>query len=126
MTLTSHALTENNAVRDGQYVQIDAGLPWFRSLRLSHIKSLTAKINGIYFVPVEFLFEGVWVPISSLSNFESSEWFVQDLQTLRISTALNQFGLELSFELLMPNLFMGPNTPVVIATTVAGELIVER
>lgn len=125
MTLNSHVLTANNAVRDGQFVNINVGLPWFRSLRLSHLKSLVAKINDTNVSPVEFLYDGRWVPISSLLNLEDAEWFVQDLQKLRISTALNRFGIELSFELLMPNLFMGPNEPVVITTSVAGEIFVD-
>lgn len=117
MTLTSQVILEDEVRRNGTFVEMSIGLPWFRSLRLSHIVGLTASVNGGEPTPVEMLINDSWLSIESLTQFTELEWYPQDRQTIRFVETASEFDLYLSFDLLMPNLFMGPQNPVVIHTS---------
>jgi hypothetical protein len=117
MTLTSQVILDDEVRRNGPFVEMSIGLPWFRSLRLSHIVGLTAAADGGEAKPVEILVNDGWLPIESLSQLTEHEWYPQDRQTIRFVEETNQFDLYLAFDLLMPNLFMGPQNPVVIHTS---------
>ena len=114
MTLTSQVILEDEVRRNGTVVEMSIGLPWFRSLRLSHIVGLTASVNGGEPAPVEMLINDSWLSIESLTQFTELEWYPQDRQTIRFVETASEFDLYLAFDLLMPNLFMGPQNPVVI------------
>jgi hypothetical protein len=117
MTLTSQVILEDEVRRNGTFVEMSIGLPWFRSLRLSHIVGLTASVNGGEPAPVEMLINDSWLSIESLTQYTELEWYPQDRQTIRFVETASEFDLYLSFDLLMPNLFMGPQNPVVIHTS---------
>lgn len=117
MTLTSQVILEDEVRRNGTFVEMSIGLPWFRSLRLSHIVGLTASVNGGEPAPVEMLINDSWLSIESLNEYTELEWYPQDRQTIRFVETASEFDLYLSFDLLMPNLFMGPQNPVVIHTS---------
>ena len=117
MTLTSQVILEDEVRRNGTFVEMSIGLPWFRSLRLSHIVGLTASVNGGEPAPVEMLINDSWLSIESLTQYAELEWYPQDRQTIRFVETANEFDLYLSFDLLMPNLFLGPQNPVVIHTS---------
>ena len=117
MTLTSQVSLEAEVRRNGTFVEMSIGLPWFRSLRLSHIVGLTASVNGGEPAPVEMLINDSWLSIESLNQYTELEWYPQDRQTIRFVETASEFDLYLSFDLLMPNLFMGPQNPVVIHTS---------
>lgn len=117
MSLTSQVILDDEIRRNGDFVELSIGLPWFRSLRLSHIVGLTADANGGDSKPVEMLIDDAWLPIESLSQFTELEWYPQDRQTIRFAESANEFELCLAFDLLMPNLFMGPQNPVTIQTS---------
>lgn len=117
MTLTSQVILEDEVRRNGTFVEMSIGLPWFRSLRLSHIVGLTASVNGREPKPVEMLINDSWLSIESLNEYTELEWYPQDRQTIRFVETASEFDLYLSFDLLMPNLFMGPQNPVVIHTS---------
>jgi hypothetical protein len=117
MTLTSQVILEDEVRRNGTFVEMSIGLPWFRSLRLSHIVGLTASVNGGEPAPVEMLINDSWLSIESLNQYTELEWYPQDRQTIRFVETASEFDLYLSFDLLMPNLFMGPQNPVVIHTS---------
>lgn len=117
MTLTSQVILEDEVRRNGAFVEMSIGLPWFRSLRLSHITGLTASVNGGEPKPVEMLINDSWLSVESLARQIDLEWYPQDRQTIRFVEPENQFDILLAFDLLMPNLFMGPQNPVVIHTS---------
>ena len=117
MTLTTQVILEDEVRRNGTFVEMSIGLPWFRSLRLSHIVGLTAWVNGGEPKPVEMLVNDSWLSIDSLTQFTELEWYPQDRQTIRFVEAASDFDLYLAFDLLMPNLFMGPQNPVTINTS---------
>lgn len=117
MTLTSMVFAADEMRRNGEFVELSIGLPWFRSLRLSHIVGLSASLNGAPATSVEFFVTNGWFAIEELAKFTDLEWYPQDRQTIRFLTDVNEFDLYLAFDLLMPNLFMGPQNPVVIHTS---------
>ena len=124
MTTTQNVL-QNDAVRQSEFVALSVGLPWFRSLRLSHIVGLSAHTDGEAASPIEMLVNGSWLKISELEPLIDIEWYPQDRQTIRVASAKSEFELELNFDMLMPNLFMGPNNPVVIHSTVKQRVSID-
>ena len=124
MTTTQNVL-HDDAVRQSEFVKLSVGLPWFRSLRLSHIVGLSAHIDGQAAAPIEMLIDGSWLKIAQLEPLINLEWYPQDRQTIRFACAKREFELELHFDMLMPNLFMGPNNPVVIHSTVRQRVSID-
>ena len=124
MTTTQNVL-QNDAVRQSEFVKLSVGLPWFRSLRLSHIVGLSTHIDGEAAAPIEILVNGSWLKIADLEPLIDLEWYPQDRQTIRLACAKSEFELELNFDMLMPNLFMGPNNPVVIHSTVRQSVSID-
>ncbi len=117
MTLTSQVIVADEIDRRGDFIEMSIGLPWFRSLRMSHIIGLTASADQGPASPIEMLINGNWHNVAALGQLTDLEWYPQDRQTIRFVEPRQQFELYLSFELLMPNLFMGPQHPVVITTS---------
>jgi len=80
---------------------------------------------------VQINLDGSWHPISDLKAMSKEEWFVQDLKQIRIPLSEDQmanqdFELELDFGLMMPNLFMAPEKPVIIDSTVSASVSLAR
>ncbi|CAB4623113.1 MAG: hypothetical protein F2599_03765 [Actinobacteria bacterium] len=134
MSLTAHVFRATDArVHQDGYLELWVGIPWFRSLKLSSIIRLQAKVSDQQLAPdlVHINLDGSWHPISDLKEMSKDEWFVQDLKQIRIPLsedhmADQNFELELDFGLMMPNLFMAPQKPVVIDSTVSATVELAR
>ena len=134
MSLTAHVFraTAARVQKDG-HLELWVGMPWFRSLKLSSVVRLQVKVADQQLSPdsVEINLEGSWHPISDLKSMSKDEWFVQDLKQIRIPLSEDQmtnrdFELEIDFGLMMPNLFMAPEKPVVIDSTVSATVAAAR
>lgn len=134
MSLTAHVFRATDArVNPDGHLELWVGMPWFRSLKLSSIIRLQAKVSNQLLSQdlVNINLEGSWHPISDLKAMSKDEWFVQDLKQIRIPLSEDQmadqnFELELDFGLMMPNLFMAPQKPVVIDSTVSATVELSR
>lgn len=129
MALTAQVFRNANATLDSNgRLQFDIGLPWFRSLPMSAILKLEARVgDGAEPVLLELLVDGSWVAVAELASFASVEWFVQDLQTVRVQLPAelvdaNSTTVELKFGMMMPSMFMKPGDPIVIHNTASKTL----
>jgi len=129
LALTAQVFRNANATLDSNgRLQFDIGLPWFRSLPLSAILKLEARVgDAVEPAQLQVLVEGSWVPVADLASFASVEWFVQDLQTVQVQLPSELVGvgstsIELKFGLMMPSMFMKPGDPIVIHNTASKTL----
>ena len=129
MALTAQVFRNANAAINAEgFLQFDIGLPWFRSLPLSAILELEARVGeAVEPAQLQLLVEGSWLTIAELASFGSIEWFVQDLQTVRVQlpselVAVGSTSVELKFGLMMPSMFMKPGDPIVIHNAATAML----
>jgi hypothetical protein len=134
VSLTAHVFRATDArVHQDGHLELWVGMPWFRSLKLSSIIRLEVKVSDQQLSQdlVQINLDGSWHPISDLMAMSKEEWFVQDLKQIRIPLSEDQmanqdFELELDFGLMMPNLFMAPEKPVMIDSTVSARVSLAR
>ena len=129
MALTAQVFRNANAAINAEgFLQFDIGLPWFRSLPLSAILKLEARVGeAVEPAQLQLLVDGSWLTIAELASFGSIEWFVQDLQTVRVQlptelVSVGSTSVELKFGLMMPSMFMKPGDPIVIHNAATATL----
>jgi hypothetical protein len=129
LALTAQVFRNANATLDSNgQLQFDIGLPWFRSLPMSAILRLEARVDEAEeALPLELLVDGHWVAVDELASFAEVEWFVQDLQTVRVKlpaelVEANSTTVELKFGMMMPSMFMKPGDPIVINNAATATL----
>lgn len=136
MTLSAYVFANPTANLNGEFVEFQIRLPWFRSLPLSSVRRLalhSANSAGVWLEP-QISIDDAWLSIENIAERWQQEWFVQDAKTVRLKAADlasaidsqikigDQIDLSAEFDLMMPNLFMAPNQPVIIHSAAQGTL----
>ena len=123
MTMVDHVLCNLKAADNVMLLEV--GLPWFRSLPLSCVNGLIVTIGEQRFDDLEIQIGDEFLPISSLAELELGEWFLQDRKQVRIPISLPKGELQkvrAEFDMVIANIFAGPNQPVHLPMISQAEL----
>ena len=123
MTMVDHVLCNLKAADNAMLLEV--GLPWFRSLPLSCVNGLIVTIGEQRFDDLEIQIGDEFLPISSLAELEFGEWFLQDRKQVRIPISLPKGELQkvrAEFDMVIANIFAGPNQPVHLPMISQAEL----
>lgn len=127
MTMVDHVLREDSLSTDGNAMLLDVGLPWFRSVPLSCVNGLIVTIGDRQFSTDELQINinDEFVPMNSLPESNFGEWFLQDRKSVKIPTQLAVGELQkvrVQFEMVIPNIFVGPDKPAHLPMISQAEL----
>ena len=123
MTMVDHVLCNLKAADNAMLLEV--GLPWFRSLPLSCVNGLIVTIGEQRFDDLEIQVGDEFLPISSLAELELGEWFLQDRKQIRIPISVPKGELQkvrAEFDMVIANIFTGPNQPVHLPMISQAEL----
>lgn len=127
MTMVDHVLREDSLSTDGNAMLLDVGLPWFRSVPLSCVNGLIVTIGDQQYntEDLQIQIDDQFMPMSALPISDLGEWFLQDRKKVRIPTQLalgELHKVRLQFELVIPNIFVGPDKPAHLPMISQAEL----
>lgn len=115
MTMVDHVISSLKA--DGNAMLLEVGLPWFRSLPISCVNGLIVTIgeNSFNTDDLQIEIDGRFVSMTTLPDSDFGEWYLQDRKKVRVPMKSKSSELQkvrVQFDLVIANIFSGPNQPV--------------